>query len=106
MKLIAGLAAAIALTVSTQASAQDSARLRIEAIGADLEFRTLNLSPDSFVVPSGESRTFQNLKPDRYVVVQAPPTSGTLTVQCSDGVSNMEYDLQAGDDLTCTFTSG
>lgn len=97
--------AAIAVGTSSQAE-QGSAKLTIKAEGDALEFRTLGLSPSAFLVPAGGARIFQNLKPGRYVVVQAPPLPGRgLRMQCSDGESMNQYDLVAGDDLVCTFTS-
>jgi len=71
-----------------------------------IEFRSLGLNPASFVVPNDGKRTFSNLPPGRYVVVQAPPREGwSLQVQCSDGESMNQYDLERGERLTCTFTS-
>ena len=104
--LALALAAVVSVMPSTSEAGSAGARLRIVAAGARMEFRTLNLKPTAFSLTDGGSRTFKNLKPDTYVVVQAPPLPGGVNVQCSDGVSTTEYDLGAGDDLTCTFTAG
>ncbi len=82
-----------------------------------MEFQTLGMSPGSFNLDSGESRTWV-LKPGRYVVVQAPPIGvatqvgpneytieGGLQIECSDGTSSNQYDLETGDNLTCVFTA-
>ena len=82
-----------------------------------MEFRTIGLNPAAFLVPAGGSRTFQNVKPGTYVVVQAPPVGvrtqvgpdqweieGGLTIECSDGKPH-QHDLLAGDDVVCTFTA-
>jgi hypothetical protein len=105
--LAAAAAAIVAVPVTqhTLADSPDTATLTITASGADMEFRSIGLNPDGFLVRDGDSRTWQNLKPDTYVVVQAPPWGGGLSVECSDGVSSHQYDLAAGDDLSCTFTA-
>lgn len=100
-----GLFASSVLIASSNGSAQNEpTKLTIEAVGATMSFRTLNLSPAAFELAPGQRRTFR-VKPGRYVVVQAPPIEGSLQVSCSDGASSMEYDLSAGESLTCTFTA-
>jgi hypothetical protein len=120
---IAAAGALLALTaiVGSNAvigNAASSARLTVIAADATMEFRTLNLNPGAFTLAAGGSRTWQNLKPGRYVVVQAPPLGmatqvgpnewtieGGTSIHCTDGTSSNEYHLEAGDDLTCTFTA-
>ena len=106
LMLVAGLAiAALVASTSLQSeAAQGSPRLRIVAQGATLEFRTLGLKQTGFTLASGSSKSWV-LKPGRYVVVQAPPWGGGLQIACSDGVSSNEYILEAGGNLTCTFTA-
>jgi hypothetical protein len=83
-----------------------------------MEFRTLGLPSTVFTLSAGGSRTFNKLQPGTYVVVQAPPVGvatqvgenewtieGGLQITCSDGISGNQYDLVAGENLTCTFTS-
>jgi hypothetical protein len=104
---VAGVALALSALVAQHSSADapTTARLTIAAVGADMEFRTLGGIDPAFTVLNGQRRVFRRLPPGRYVVVQAPPvvTVG-LRIQCSDGVSSNQYDLQAGDALTCTFS--
>jgi hypothetical protein len=101
-----------ALTLLAPAVETRHASLRIVAPDG-MEFRTLGLSPGAFA----GSRTFHNLAPGRYVVVQAPPVGvytqvgpgqwtveSGLTITCSDGVSGNQYDLAAGDNVVCTYT--
>ena len=104
---LAGIAVAVMPSAQpTLADAPTTARLTITAQGAPMEFRTLGLVTTGFTLADGTSRVFRRLPPGRYVVVQAPPWGGGLSVHCSDDVSNMQYDLVAGDDLTCTFIAG
>ena len=64
-----------------------------------MPFLTIGLSPGVFT----GSRTFNNLKPGTYTVVQAPPVEGVLTVSCTNGGGRQQV-LVAGDDVTCTFS--
>ena len=115
--LVAGLALAGCVAPSAGATAPNT-RLTIRAQGAAMEFRTLGLPTPAFTLPAGGSRTWKNLAPGTYVVVQAPPIGaatqvgenewtieGGLQITCSDGVSMNEYELTAGERLTCTFTA-
>ena len=75
------------------------ARLRIVA-PPDMPFRTLYLQPGA--VNGSRSWT---LAPGNYVVVQAPPVAGTLTVRCTNGQNTYgTIRLAAGADVTCTFS--
>jgi hypothetical protein len=107
--LLAGSILLVAGPVSANAG-PSKATLTIRAVApgdpVGIEFRSMGLVPDSFVVPDGGEQVFANLKPGRYVVVQAPPRDGwDLRVQCSDGESSNQYDLTRGERLVCTFTS-
>ena len=101
---------------SSQA-AQGNTKLTIRAVGAAMEFRTMGLPVEAFRLNAGASRTFRRLTPGRYVVVQAPPIGEAtqvgpdqwiiesgLRISCSDSASSNQYDLVAGQQLTCTFT--
>jgi hypothetical protein len=83
-----------------------------------MEFRTMGLPETGFTLAPGASKVFRRLAPGTYVVVQAPPVGvatqvgenewtieGGLQISCSDGESSNQYDLIAGENLTCTFTS-
>jgi hypothetical protein len=64
------------------------------------------LSPGSFSLKNGESRTFANLVPQAgYSVAENTPTDWDLTSTCSDGspVSNIE--VEPGETVTCTLTN-
>lgn len=113
---LAGIAAAV-YTGAQHSLADNSARLSVSVEGVAMEFRTLGLNPAAFNLEPGQSRTWQNLKPGTYVVVQAPPVGtytqlgpnewsveSDLTITCSDG-STHQHDLQAGDDISCSFTA-
>jgi hypothetical protein len=118
-RLLAVLALAVITVGGTaHADAPTTARLTITAVGADMEFRTIGLTP-GFTLTAGQSRTFRRLPPGTYVVIQAPPVgvwtqvgpnqwevTGGMQIQCSDGASSNQYDLVAGDQLSCTFTAG
>jgi hypothetical protein len=100
---LAGGALLVVGPVAEAKSAAPRATLTIVARGAPMEFRTLNMATTAFGLADGTQRTFK-LRPGDYVVVQAPPVEGfTLRVACSDAVSSMDYDLSAGERLTCTF---
>jgi hypothetical protein len=109
-RLVLLLAGSILLVAGPVRAADPSrASLTIRAVApgdpVGIEFRSLGLSPDAFVVADGAERVFRNLKPGRYVVVQAPPRDGwSLRMQCSDGESTNEYHL-TDEHLVCTFTS-
>jgi len=45
-----------------------------------MEFRTLGLPTPAFTLPAGGSRTWKNLAPGTYVVVQAPPIGAATQV--------------------------
>jgi len=105
-RLVLALAGSILLVAGPTAAAVGRApqpQLTIRAQGAAMEFRTMNMNTTAFRLAAGAQRTFK-LKPGRYVVVQAPPLAGHgLQMTCSDGVSANQYDLEAGERLTCTF---
>lgn len=114
--LVAGLLIAGCATPQAGAEAP-TAKLTIRAVGATMEFRTIGLV-NGFTLADGQSRTFRRLTPGTYVVVQAPPVgvwteiepdhyevTGGMQITCSDGVSSNQYDLVAGESLTCTFTA-
>jgi len=91
------------VTRSSVVAAPTTASLHVRAVGATMEFRTLGLPGFKFTLRDGRSKTWTGLSPGRYVVVQAPPWGGGLRIQCSDGVSANQYNLSAGQNLTCTF---
>ena len=104
LTLVAGLLL-MGCAASAGAENAPSTRLTVRGVGAEMEFRTLGLRQTGFTLADGGSRSW-NLRPGRYVVVQAPPWGGGLQISCSDGVSMNEYIIEAGDaDLTCTFTA-
>src|SRR5262245_61756153 len=78
----------------TADAAPGRATLRIVA-PAGMGFLTIGLSPPAFT----GSRTFNNLKPGTYTVVQAPPLGG-VSVSCTNGAGQRQT-LHAGDDVTC-----
>ena len=103
---LVGIAVAvIAGAQPSRADSPDTARLTIRVVGADMEFRTLGGIDPAFMIPADRSVTFRRLDPGRYVVVQAPPHGGDLWIRCSDGTSMNQYDLDAGEDLTCIFST-
>lgn len=118
--LLAGLAI-VGFVASEQMQSEalaPTARLTIRAQGSAMEFRSLGLPSPAFRLSAGSSRTWKNLPPGTYVVVQAPPVGvatqvaenewsieGGLQISCSDGESSNEYVLTAGERLTCTFTA-
>ena len=78
----------------------------------------MGLPAPAFTLSDGAQRMFRRLPAGTYVVVQAPPVGvytqvgenqwavdSSVSVKCSDGVSTNQYDLSAGEQLTCTFTS-
>jgi hypothetical protein len=90
---------------AVRADAPTTARLFITAKGAPMRFATLGLGVDTtgFTLQAGQTRLFRRLQPGTYVVVQVPPFTPRLQVRCSDGKSNIEYNLKAGDNLTCVY---
>jgi hypothetical protein len=83
---------------TTAEAAPRRATLRIVA-PAGMPFVTIGLSPPAFT----GSRTFKNLKPGTYTVVQAPPIGGGVNLSCTNGGTETQV-LLAGDDVTCTFS--
>src|SRR4051794_39436777 len=92
---VAGLGSA----ATTADAAPPRATLRIVAPSGMRFVTDSSLSPPTF---SG-SRTFKNLKPGTYTVIQAPPVPGSLAVSCTKS-GPQQIVLTAGDDVTCTFS--
>jgi uncharacterized repeat protein (TIGR01451 family) len=64
------------------------------------------LSPASFGLKDGESRTFDHLVPQAgYSVAETTPAGWDLTSACSDGSPISNIDLAPGETVTCTFTN-
>ena len=101
-RVLALVAAALVLLGGGLADAAGAkARLRVVA-PADMPFRTLYLQPGAF----NGSRSW-TLAPGYYVVVQAPPVAGVLTVRCTNGQNTYGgITLRPGEDVTCTFSVG
>lgn len=104
---LAVAAGVLALTIgATQTQAASGARLTIVAVNPDgtlMEFRTLGLRVTAFNLANGGRRTF-NVKAGTYVVVQAPPLAGQLSVDCTGTDDFIEVTLANGDNVTCTYT--
>lgn len=99
---VAAIVAASVLLASGSATGAGAPALHIVNDGSTARFVTLNLSPDSFTLGPGGVRHFNNLKPGRYVVVQAPPLPGPLQIACTNDGAN-EVILAVGDNVTCTY---
>jgi len=64
------------------------------------------LSPASFSLKNGESRTFDHLVPQAgYSVAETTPAGWDLTSACSDGSPVSNIDLGPGETVSCTFTN-
>ena len=66
------------------------------------------LSPASFSLKNGESRTFANLVPQAgYSLAETTPPSGwdLISATCSDGSPIANVDVAPGETVTCTFTN-
>ena len=66
------------------------------------------LSPASFSLKNGESRTFANLVPQSsYSLAETTPPSGwdLISATCSDGSPIANVDVAPGETVTCTFTN-
>jgi hypothetical protein len=64
------------------------------------------LSPTSFSLNDGESRTFDNLVPQAgYSLVENTPAGWDSTRACSDGSPISNIDVGPGETVTCTFTN-
>lgn len=98
--IVSGVAAALtvaAVGAAAQADKPGTARLTVVA-PADMPFRTLGLKEPTFV----GGRTFNNVAPGQYLVVQVPPVD-SLQISCSDG-ELARHTLVAGDNVVCTYT--
>jgi len=64
------------------------------------------LSPASFSLKNGESRTFASLVPQAgYSVAETTPAGWDVTSTCSDGSPTSNIDVGPGETVTCTFTN-
>jgi CSLREA domain-containing protein len=64
------------------------------------------LTPASFSLKNGESRTFENLVPRAgYGVTETTPAGWDSTSACGDGSPVSNIDVGAGETVTCTFTN-
>jgi hypothetical protein len=65
------------------------------------------LSPTTFTLKNGESRTFANLAPKAgYSLAESTPADWGLTsASCDDGSSVSNIDVGPGETVTCTFTN-
>jgi hypothetical protein len=64
------------------------------------------LSPTSFSLKNGESRTFADLIPQGgYNVAENTPAGWDATSACSDSSPISNINLSAGETVTCTFTN-
>jgi hypothetical protein len=65
------------------------------------------LTPTSFGLKNGESRTFSNLTPQAgYSLAETTPPGWDLTsATCSDGSPGSNVSVSAGETVTCTFTN-
>ena len=64
------------------------------------------LSPASFDLKNGESRTFANLVPRAgYSLAESTPAGWDLTSACSDDSPISNIDVGPGETVTCTFTN-
>jgi hypothetical protein len=105
MRRLIPIAVLAVLGVGTAATTADAApgRATLRFVApANMHFVTIDLSPPAFT----GSRTFNNLRPGVYTVVQAPPVAGVLRVSCSNGTGQQQQTLRAGDDVTCTYSVG
>jgi hypothetical protein len=66
---------------------------------------------EAFSLKDGESKTFGDLRPDTYTVTETVPDGWALSrIHCDNGIdltspdaSQVTIDLQAGEDVVCTF---